>query len=661
MSRRRATRPGAPAPAHGASEGLPALDARTARGPEGARTLARAMAWDQELRAVLPACPDWDAWADAAVEAPPDVPALPARTGLWSPVAGLPDAAAWPARRDELRATWRRWLLGEVPERTPASPRVPVEVLAPAGARGLPVLMVASWHRSWAELALERGWAACVVAAGDGADATDALRAAHPGHDGSRLAWRAWALSRALDQLEGDERVDATQVVVGGHSREGKAALIAAAFDERFAAVISSSSGVLGAIPARLCCDRHFGEGVELLTRHYPDWYHPRLRWFAGREQHLPTDAHELLALCAPRPVLVAVAEQDPVESTLAAERAVAAAGEAHALLGAPGAIVLRRRPGDHGLAPGGVASHLAWAEEALAGRRTTSCPPRHAATWAPWRTTAASGVPLASAVAVALGRPPAAAVSCRRGAGPPTGGPAWGEAPDGLAARDLAGPGGLAVRLLVDAAATGPRRLALWLGPGCRATGWWAGYEQAEPLPVALARAGWAVACHDAVGCGSRAGERIPDGWSPLGRMVADAADVLATARGAGELVSPGPPVVAAYGSGALVALHLARTVPLAALALASPTCTDELLAAPATYGLAALLRAVAPVPTLVVDPAWDAGAAAGEVAAACRVGGAHVEHRPVADWHRLSGATRAALVRWLRGAPGRPVTLAA
>ena len=125
-------------------------------------------------------------------------------------------------------------------------------------------------------------------------------------------ALRAWAYgaSRALDWLETQSSVDAKRVGVEGVSRYGKAALIAMAFDPRFAVVLVGSSGEGGAKLHR----RNFGEAVENLTA--AGEYH----WMAGNflkygtadatfgsmtPGDLPVDAHELIALCAPRPVFL--------------------------------------------------------------------------------------------------------------------------------------------------------------------------------------------------------------------------------------------------------------------------------------------------------------------------------------------------------------------
>ncbi|HZL35775.1 MAG TPA: hypothetical protein VFC78_10735 [Tepidisphaeraceae bacterium] len=122
---------------------------------------------------------------------------------------------------------------------------------------------------------------------------------------GALRAW-AWGASRALDYLETDPAVDARRVGVEGVSRYGKAALVSMAYDQRFAAVLVGSSGEGGAKLHR----RNWGEAVESLTG--SGEYH----WMAGNflkygasdavfgsknAGDLPVDAHELIALCAPR------------------------------------------------------------------------------------------------------------------------------------------------------------------------------------------------------------------------------------------------------------------------------------------------------------------------------------------------------------------------
>ncbi len=121
-----------------------------------------------------------------------------------------------------------------------------------------------------------------------------------PGDWGSIGAW-AWGLSRAMDYLQTHPRVDARRVAVFGFSRLGKAALWAAAQDERLALVISQQSGAGGvALSQRL-----FGEDVEHLTTKLGHWFAPDFAKFAGKESEMTVDQHELVALLAPRPILI--------------------------------------------------------------------------------------------------------------------------------------------------------------------------------------------------------------------------------------------------------------------------------------------------------------------------------------------------------------------
>ena len=123
---------------------------------------------------------------------------------------------------------------------------------------------------------------------------------------GSISAW-AWGINRVVDYLETEGAVDADRIAVFGFSRLGKAALWAAANDSRIDAVIVDSSGVGGAAPAR----RDFGETLFLMTYRFPYWFTGRYASYAGRENDLPVDQHQLLALIAPRPVLLSVATRD--------------------------------------------------------------------------------------------------------------------------------------------------------------------------------------------------------------------------------------------------------------------------------------------------------------------------------------------------------------
>jgi hypothetical protein len=152
---------------------------------------------------------------------------------------------------------------------------------------------------------------------------------------GALRAW-AWGASRALDYLETDRAVDAKQVGIEGLSRYGKAALVAMAYEPRFAIGFVASSGEGGAKLHR----RDFGERLENVAG--SGEYH----WMAGNfikyagpltAKDLPVDSHELIALCAPRPVFVSVGSFE-VEGGWVDARgmfmAVVGAGPVYRLLG---------------------------------------------------------------------------------------------------------------------------------------------------------------------------------------------------------------------------------------------------------------------------------------------------------------------------------------
>ncbi len=168
---------------------------------------------------------------------------------------------------------------------------------------------------SWQQQVLAKGWGYAIlipnsIQADNGAGLTQGIiglvnkgQPRKPDDWGALRAW-AWGASRALDYLETDEAVDAKQVGIEGLSRYGKAALVAMAYDQRFAIGFIGSSGEGGAKLHR----RNWGELVENLTG--SGEYH----WMAGNflkyggplnAGDLPVDAHELIALCAPRPTFI--------------------------------------------------------------------------------------------------------------------------------------------------------------------------------------------------------------------------------------------------------------------------------------------------------------------------------------------------------------------
>lgn len=210
---------------------------------------------------------------------------------------------------------------------TPANARGPVPVImafgaVAAAARAAPDATpqgrkgpAAPTGATWQEQILAKGWgyaslAPTSIQADNGTGLTKGIiglvnkgQSRKPDDWGALRAW-AWGASRALDYFETLSAVDAKHIGIEGHSRYGKATIVTMAYDQRFAIAFVSSSGEGGAKLHR----RNWGELVENVAD--VNEYH----WMAGnflkyagplKWSDLPVDSHELVALCAPRPVFL--------------------------------------------------------------------------------------------------------------------------------------------------------------------------------------------------------------------------------------------------------------------------------------------------------------------------------------------------------------------
>ena len=121
-----------------------------------------------------------------------------------------------------------------------------------------------------------------------------------PDATGSLMAW-AWGLCRGLDLAEAIPEIDAVRCTVIGSSRLGKAALLAAAFDERFAGCVANQTGAIGVQLMK----RDYGENLAAQRLLFPWWYCPGVWKWIGREREMPFDQHLLLACVAPRTLLL--------------------------------------------------------------------------------------------------------------------------------------------------------------------------------------------------------------------------------------------------------------------------------------------------------------------------------------------------------------------
>jgi dienelactone hydrolase len=222
---------------------------------------------------------------------------------------------------------------------------------------GGPFPVVITGDREWGrteglEVATDRGY---IVADffrtdldPDNDDRTNGVHPHYPEYDWATLSVWAWGYSRVVDYLETLDDVDKDKIVVTGHSRGGKTALLAGAMDRRIAITVPAGSGAGGCGSLK-----YMQGGAESLMRisrddkfHY--WFQPRFNDFERRVDRLPFDQHFLKALVAPRPMLCTDGLHDEWANPWGAQQTTEAAREVYKFLGVSEKIGNHYRQGGH-------------------------------------------------------------------------------------------------------------------------------------------------------------------------------------------------------------------------------------------------------------------------------------------------------------------------
>ena len=166
---------------------------------------------------------------------------------------------------------------------------------------------------------IDRGYAVATFYPGeidpDRADLRAGIRPLLPKDvDTATIACWAWGIHRVVDYLTVtlNEEIDPKRLIAVGHSRLGKTALLATAFDDRIAMAIPLQAGTGGSAPSRPIGPKaDKAESVKRINTSFPHWFNGRFKEFNDDPARLPFDQHCLVALCAPRPVLFPNAEED--------------------------------------------------------------------------------------------------------------------------------------------------------------------------------------------------------------------------------------------------------------------------------------------------------------------------------------------------------------
>jgi hypothetical protein len=194
---------------------------------------------------------------------------------------------------------------------------------------------------------------------------------AYPNYDWGLLRAWAWGASRIVDYLVTDPSIDKDKLIITGVSRTGKAAMVAGAFDDRFAMVAPGASSGGGTPAYRFSgAGRGGKEGLTEMVRKYPNWFSPNLHQFWGQQDKLPFDEHFFLALVAPRPFIALEGDVDQNVVINGVRQSWLAAKPAYALLGVPDKVGVNWASRMHGSVQGDWDALIAFADKNLLGKK---------------------------------------------------------------------------------------------------------------------------------------------------------------------------------------------------------------------------------------------------------------------------------------------------
>ena len=192
---------------------------------------------------------------------------------------------------------------------------------------------------------------------------------AYPGYDWGILAGWAWGASRVADYLEHDAAIDARALIITGASRNGKSAMIAAAFDDRLMGAPVVTGG--GGVGAYRFAGPRGSETLDIMETKYPNWFSPNLHQFRGQREKLPFDQHWFLALAAPRPFIALEGDADRISLPEAVRQSMLGARPAYALLGAEDRLGVNFAHHGHAFTPDDWTAMLDFFDKHLRGKPT--------------------------------------------------------------------------------------------------------------------------------------------------------------------------------------------------------------------------------------------------------------------------------------------------